>query len=215
MSGDDGQTGKGAKRPRGRPRLDDELIPRILDAAERLFAEQGPTVSIRDIAAEAGLSHSAIYRYFDSKDEILRQVLVRGRDRQIAHEAEQRRLGFMAEGALEWLMEHNRAYALTTLRLALQGETTSSLGIDPRAATARASLGVLQGGVALEPRTDHDPRMVIAALMALALGYAATEDWIIDAVGMHGCDPDVVRAGVDEVMSSMMALGKGPTGSCE
>lgn len=204
-----------AKRPRGRPRLDEQLMPRILDAAERLFAERGPVgVSIRDIAAEAGLPHSAIYRYFESKDEVLRQVLVRGRDRQIEHETEQRRQGLSAIGGLEWLMEHNRAYLLAVVRLALQGETNSSLGLEPRT-VASTSLAALQAGVPLEPRTDLDPRMVLAALAAIAFGYAVGEDWIIDTLGMQSCDADQVRAGVDEVMNSMLALANGPTGSCE
>jgi AcrR family transcriptional regulator len=205
-----------AKRPRGRPRLDDQLIPRILDAAERLFAEHGPvSVTIRDIAAEAGLPHSAIYRYFESKDEILRKVLVRGRDRQIEHETEQRMQGLSAAGGLEWLMQNNRAYMLAIVRLALQGETTSSLGFDPERGAARTSLNALQGAAPPKPRTDLDPRMVLAALLALSFGYAVGEEWIMDSLGMETCDTAVIRAGVEEVMTNMLALGKGPTGSCE
>ena len=34
--------------------------------------------------------------------------------------------------------------------------------------------------------------------MALALGYAVAEDWIVDSVGMRGCDPDDIRAAIDE-----------------
>lgn len=203
-----------AKR-RGRPRLDEQLMPRILDAAERLFAERGPVgVSIRDIAAEAGLPHSAIYRYFESKDEVLRQVLVRGRDRQVEHETEQRRQGLSAIGGLEWLMEHNRAYMLAIVRLALQGETNSSLGLEPRT-VASTSLAALRAGAPLQPRTDLDPRMVLAALVAVAFGYAVGEDWIIDALGMQACDAGRVRAGIDEVMDSMLALANGPAGSRE
>lgn len=204
------------KRPRGRPRLDEQLVPRILDAAERLFAEKGPvSVSVRDIAAEAGLPHSAIYRYFESKDEVLRQVLARGRDRQIEHETEQRRQGLSAAGGLEWLMEHNRAYMLAIVRLALQGETTSSLGLDPARGAARTSLAALLGGATPEPRTDLDPRMVLAALVALSFGYAVGEDWIMDTLGMQACDVAELRAGVEEVMTNMLALGGGPAGSCE
>jgi AcrR family transcriptional regulator len=212
---DDGQTVAQPRRPRGRPRRDEELMPRILDAAERLFAEQGPvSVTIRDIAAEADLPHSAIYRYFESKDDVLRQVLLRGRDRQIEHETELRREGLSAAGGLEWLMEHNRAYVLATVRLALQGETTTSLGLDPDRTVARTSLAALQGGVPYEPRTDLDPRMVLAALVAIAFGYAVGEDWIMDTLGMRDCDADEVRAGVDEVMTSMIALAKRPAGTC-
>jgi AcrR family transcriptional regulator len=204
------------KRGRGRPRLDAELMPRILDAAERLFAELGPVnVSIRDIAAEAGLPHSAIYRYFDSKDEVLRQVVVRGRARQVERD---RAAGPSTKGAIEWIMAHNRAYALVVARLALQGETTSSLGMDPGENSARQSLDTLAALERQHPfelRRDHDPQVVMAALMALTMGYVACEEWVLDAVGLHGCDREAVRAAVDDVMESMMALGHGPRRSCE
>ncbi len=47
----------------------------ILDAAARLFARKGITsATMADIAAEADLSAGAIYRYFASKNELLRAV---------------------------------------------------------------------------------------------------------------------------------------------
>lgn len=212
---DDKAEEESPKRPRGRPRLDDQFMPQILDAAERLFAEHGPvSVSIRDIAAEAGLPHSAIYRYFDGKDEVLRQVLIRGRTRQREHEAEGRQIGRTIEGALDWILANNRAYVLVLARLALEGETTSSLGIDPGETVARQTLAVVADGYPFDLRTDHDPRMVVAALMALTIGWVTAEEWIIDAVGLQGCDRGAVRAHIDEILGSMMALGRGPTGSC-
>ncbi|GAA1524761.1 hypothetical protein GCM10009761_28750 [Agromyces terreus] len=48
----------------------------ILAAASRLFVERGfGAVSMRDIAAEAGLSHPGVIRHFASKDEILEVVV--------------------------------------------------------------------------------------------------------------------------------------------
>jgi len=48
----------------------------ILAAASRLFVERGfGAVSMRDIAAEAGLSHPGVIRHFASKDEILEAVV--------------------------------------------------------------------------------------------------------------------------------------------
>lgn len=204
------------RRGRGRPRLDEKLMPQILDAAERLFAERGPvSVSIRDIAAEAGLPHSALYRYFESKDEVLRQVLARGRTRQIEHERAERESGRTTQGALEWIMEHNRAYFMLVARLAVEGETTTSLGLDPGENVTRRSLEALQGGMLFELRTDHDPRMVVAAVAALALGYVMSEEWVLDSIGMHDCDKAEVRAAIDAILASMMALGRGPAGSCD
>lgn len=50
----------------------------ILDAAERIFAERGLTDgSLRDIAKNSGFSTAAIYNYFESKQHLLAETLVR------------------------------------------------------------------------------------------------------------------------------------------
>lgn len=48
----------------------------ILDAATELFAERGyRAVSLRDVASAAGLSHPGLLRHFDSKADLLREVV--------------------------------------------------------------------------------------------------------------------------------------------
>jgi TetR/AcrR family transcriptional regulator, repressor for neighboring sulfatase len=65
-------------RPRGR----DATIDAVLDAAERLFAASGPAaVSLRDIAAEAGVTYSLINRHFGTKDALLELLLDRYAER--------------------------------------------------------------------------------------------------------------------------------------
>ncbi|MEO8813419.1 MAG: TetR/AcrR family transcriptional regulator, partial [Caulobacteraceae bacterium] len=55
---------------------------RLIDAAERLFAEHGTeVVTIRQIAGELGVSAMTPYRYFRDKDAILAAVRARGFDR--------------------------------------------------------------------------------------------------------------------------------------
>lgn len=51
---------------------------RVLDAAERLFAERGlDAVSVRDITREAGANLGAINYHFGTKDNLIRAVLER------------------------------------------------------------------------------------------------------------------------------------------
>jgi len=55
---------------------------RLCQAAERLFAEQGPeSVTMRQLAAELGCSPMTPYRYFKDKDEILAAVRAAAFDR--------------------------------------------------------------------------------------------------------------------------------------
>ena len=50
---------------------------RIFDAAFRLFGERGyQAVSLRDIAAEVGITHVTVLHYFSSKDELLAELMV-------------------------------------------------------------------------------------------------------------------------------------------
>jgi len=52
---------------------------RILDAAERLFAEKGfAGTAVRDIAAEVGLNPASLYNHFPGKQELYEAVLDRG-----------------------------------------------------------------------------------------------------------------------------------------
>ena len=55
-----------------RSRMKAERRQQLVRAASRLFAERGfRSVSMEDLAAEAGVSGPAIYRHFASKEALL------------------------------------------------------------------------------------------------------------------------------------------------
>lgn len=67
------------RRTRGRPALSDQVVAqtraRIVDAAKALFRDAGfGAVSMRRIAADAGVGTATIYEYFPSKIDILRHI---------------------------------------------------------------------------------------------------------------------------------------------
>ena len=59
-----------------------EFRERLVDAAEHLFAEHGlEAVTMRQLAAELGVSPMTPYRYFEDKDAILAAVRARAFNR--------------------------------------------------------------------------------------------------------------------------------------
>ena len=56
-------------------RLRDEQRAKILEAAKRVFARQGLTATMDDIAAEAAVSHGLAYRYWASKEAIVSELV--------------------------------------------------------------------------------------------------------------------------------------------
>ena len=47
----------------------------ILKAAQEVFAEFGPTATVDQIAAEAGIALSTLYMHFESKEDLLQESL--------------------------------------------------------------------------------------------------------------------------------------------
>jgi AcrR family transcriptional regulator len=62
---------------------------RVLDAAQRLFAERGVDVAVEDIAAAAGVGIGTVYRRFPDRESLVEAVFATKLDRvvQTAHDA--------------------------------------------------------------------------------------------------------------------------------
>ena len=67
--------GKGEPQQGPRSRKGVQTRARLLDAAKEIFEENGfLEARISDIAERAGLSHGAFYHYFDSKEQVFREI---------------------------------------------------------------------------------------------------------------------------------------------
>ena len=94
---------------------------RLCEAAEKLFAERGPdAVTMRQLAAELGVSPMTPYRYFDDKDDILAAIRTNGFTR-FAEALEKARDGAqgarakgraVGEAYVTFALEHPHAYKL-------------------------------------------------------------------------------------------------------
>ena len=79
-------TGQSEKESQARARV----IGRLVAAARPLFASRGPSaVSLREVAAAAGVNYGLIYQYVGTKDDLLRSAgsMLRTLDRDVAAQA--------------------------------------------------------------------------------------------------------------------------------
>lgn len=97
-----------AERGTAQPRRDE-----ILHSAAELFAAHGVNgVSMNQIAAKVGLSAPALYRYFEGKDAILAQVLLRD-SRMLLDTARRLVAELEPAKALEALVDFHVRFAIT------------------------------------------------------------------------------------------------------
>jgi AcrR family transcriptional regulator len=174
----------------------------MLDAAERLFSDHGfETVSVRDIAQAAGVSHALVHRYLGSKEEIYRAVMRRSENliRDAAGGGEDLATA-MSLMLREGLVSH-RPYLRLLVHSALHGLPYDTSIVDFTAtqrlmelAEARASrAGRVEGDVV-------EPRFAIAAIVALYLGWASMEGWLVKATGLEDSDEESLIEGLERVV---------------
>jgi AcrR family transcriptional regulator len=172
--------------PRGRA----EVVDVVLDAAERLFARSGPSaVSLRDVAAEAGVTYSLINRHFGTKDTLVDRLLERYADRWVA------RLGDAPDrrDALDALVGEGPD-AGAYLRLL----AWTLLNDDPTAEAHRrhALLDRLPRLSPGEEGGDVDPDVATALVLAQVFGWRFFAPFLRDALHL---DEAAVRAVHDEL----------------
>lgn len=81
---DEGPAPENGKRSAGRPKKSEITRARILDAAASVFRQKGYALArLSDIAKKARTQPSSIYYYFESREEIVAEVLRIANDRTI------------------------------------------------------------------------------------------------------------------------------------
>ncbi|MFE3452567.1 TetR/AcrR family transcriptional regulator [Nonomuraea sp. NPDC059194] len=160
---------------------------RILDSAMELFSRSGfYAVSLRDIAAHAGMTHAGLLHHFPGKDELLIQVLTRreelAAEQTLTGDSDPERL---LERHLDQLTWNMRTPGLVGLFVKVSGEAS-----DPahpahdyfvqryrrlRKGTARLLRVLFERA---SPPIAHDPDAVAQQLLALVDGLQT--QWLLD-----------------------------------
>lgn len=168
----------------------EETTEAILDAAEELFAQRGYTaVTIREIAAGAGVSHALVHRYLGSKEDVYRAMLAR-RENTIRDAAPEDADLLVATRLMLREAVEQRQYVKLIAHSALHGLSYDRT-VGRFAATERlielARAAAAAEGDELGPDTP-DPRFVIASVVAMLIGWSAGKEWLLRATGLQDLD---------------------------
>src|SRR3954471_12495419 len=168
------------KRPTGR----DQILDAVLDAAERLFASSGPAdVSLRAIAAEAGVNYGLVHRHFGTKDALFDQLMQRYVQRWLAELEEHRDY----DAALDRLMGSDFE---TSPNLRLLAWTLLSTNNAEHGETYRrhAALDRLPEMLEEAGAPPHEAAVDTAAALAFAFGWRFFNPYIRAALHLDGED---------------------------
>ena len=163
----------------------DAVTAAVLAATERLCASGQPSsFTVRQIAAEAGVTTSLLYFYFKSKDDIV-LATVRSLSAEIdAAVAEEGDVGPLSTATSRMIAEHP-AFPRLLAWLVLEGRSFSELADDP-------FLGRLARMFA--ERGDNDPRTASAAVVTMLLGNAFFRGAVNGAIDRPPDDERLIQA---------------------
>jgi len=170
-------------------------------AATELFAERGPDgVSLREIAAHAGLNYGLIHQYVGSKDDLLRLVIARSTSTTAARFAQAADVGEALELLQGPVGADRPAYPRLLAWAILQGRDPRELaGPSPALPQLIAMLpeaGALADRAPADPDLADDPRLRAAAVAALTLGWSLFGTFVSHAAGLDDVAPAEAHAAV-------------------
>ncbi len=187
----------------------------ILDAAEELFAQRGFTaVTVRDIAAAAGVSHALVHRYLGPKERIYAAVL--GRHEVVVRDAAGQEDDLLAASSLmaHAAILHESRYLRLIVHSALHGLPYDD--VSARFVATERLIELAEAAAAKDPAADPgapSPRLVIASLVAMLLGWLATRDWLLPAAGIGDLSDEELAAAIERIVVDVEHLyfpGAGP-----
>ena len=191
-------TSQTGKRERGREAVQAALI----DAACALLAESGPkAMTVRKVAARAGVNHGQVYHYFGGKEGLIRAAMRQLARRHLQNVVERSR-GRSIPPALT--LGRDPEYLRAVVRMVLDGDlATAALEIEEGVSVPRRVLSHLTELLALE-QPSLDLKAVFAAMAALELGWAAMEPYVLLLADVGDEEEAAsIRHGVKRIVQSL------------
>ena len=191
-------------RRRAPNRTPDEIRSILVDATVELLSEQPVgAVTVRAIAARAGVQHSLITRHFTSKDELVAVALAR----LTAAYREDVEAGDDATDGYLRALDHMRANPTAAVAMAAGGSARAGSTPAVRFPGYAAHVEQIVAGGA--PDDDHT-RLVAGVAMSLVAGWAFLEPLVLAAGDLGHLDPDAVQAEVAGIVTRMIERETAP-----
>jgi AcrR family transcriptional regulator len=180
----------------------------ILDAAQELFSARGyNAVSVREIAERAGVTHALVHQYLGGKADLLRAVLTRNESAMLAAAAEDPDLMKTTSLMLRHGLTDSRSYLRLVVRSAMGGmpyDRTSGRFEATERLVELATQVAASATPAERAAKPLDPRLVIACVVTLTLGWAATQSWVLPATGLADLEESEGIDGLEQVMLGIL-----------
>jgi AcrR family transcriptional regulator len=199
----------------GSPRGDSAVTRQgILAAARELFAAHGVDgVSVRRIAAKAGVNHALVHRYFGTKDEMVAAILL----------AEGERMSAMGRpeadaetslAALRKVLHHALGDGRTSLMLMLRAEIDGLAPERMLEGSPMRPLALLRAWLAerAPQGVGVDAEALTMVIGAAMIGLVSCTPMLASGAGAAGQDEDqLVRRCVDVLVGvAAVGIGAGP-----
>ena len=190
-------------RPRRKRRSREEVSQALVDAAAELFAERpSGRVTVREIAARADVNAALAHRYFGTKQNLMRAAMAKSQQAIAAHLAQmtdvRRDLGLLYAATVG-----EKEFVAVLARASLDG-------VLPEFPAGYPTMGGLVARIEAELRSTpagrHDPRVVVACLSSLTLGYALFGEFVRRGTGLDDRPSDELDAAIQEVLREIAGL---------
>ena len=195
--------GAPGERPRRRRRSREEVSRALIDAAAELFAERpSGRVTVREIAAHADVNPALSYRYFGSKQNLMRAAMEQS---QHAIAANLSRITDVRHDAtlLYQATMGEREFVAVLARASLDGVLPDfPAGYPAMDGLVRR----IEADLASGPTGRHGPRVVVACLSSLALGYALFGEFVRKGTGLDDLPDETLDAAIQEVLLDIVGL---------
>jgi len=184
---------------------------RMLAAARDLFARRGvDSVSVREIAAAAGVNHALVHRYFGAKRDIVAEILA-GEAAAMSAMARPEADTVTSLAALREVFNYVLTGGRTSLLLMLRAEID---GLAPERmldGSPMRPLGILASWLEKQGAGTGgaDPRVVAMVLGAALMGLASVQPMLSAGVGLDAEDPAVLTRRCVDVLLGLATCAIG------